>query len=180
MTLVRATATRVAPTTRNRDNGEGLQSLASVCVSPGIGRIADMEWQYNDGGRAAAGYKGSTGDCVTRAIAISTGKPYREVYDALNEFSKRERRTRGRSSARTGVHKATYSKYLDVLGWRWTPTMQIGQGCRVHLRADELPGGRLIVSVSRHVCAVIDGVVYDTDDPRREGTRCVYGYWSLD
>lgn len=27
--------------------------------------------------------KGSAGDCVARAIAIATGKPYREVYEAL-------------------------------------------------------------------------------------------------
>jgi hypothetical protein len=57
------------------------------------------------------------------------------------------------------------------------PTMQIGSGCRVHLRADELPAGRIICQVSRHLCAVIDGVVYDTHDPTRDGTRCVYGYW---
>ena len=40
-------------------------------------------WAYDDGGRAAAGFKGEAGDCVTRAIAIATGRPYREVYDAL-------------------------------------------------------------------------------------------------
>ena len=55
--------------------------------------------------------------------------------------------------------------------------MKIGSGCTVHLRADELPTGRLIVSVSRHVVAVIDGVIHDTHDPSRDGTRCVYGYW---
>ena len=46
---------------------------------------------YNDGGRAAAGFKGNTRDCVTRAIAIVTGKPYKEVYDALNELSKQNK-----------------------------------------------------------------------------------------
>jgi len=45
----------------------------------------------HDGGRAAAGYKGSTGDCVTRSIAIATGQPYLEVYDALNELGQNER-----------------------------------------------------------------------------------------
>jgi hypothetical protein len=64
------------------------------------------------------------------------------------------------------------------LGWTWTPTMAIGQGCRVHLRSDELPGGRLILSISRHVVAVIDGVTHDTYDPSRGGARCVYGYYS--
>ena len=26
-----------------------------------------------------------------------------------------------------------------AIGWVWTPTMQIGSGCTVHLHADELP-----------------------------------------
>jgi hypothetical protein len=30
-------------------------------------------WQFDDGGRGAAGFKGKTGDCVCRAIAIATG-----------------------------------------------------------------------------------------------------------
>lgn len=55
--------------------------------------------------------------------------------------------------------------------------MFIGVGCRVHLQADELPSGRLIVSLSKHVTAIINGVVHDTHDPSRGGNRCVYGYW---
>ena len=39
-----------------------------------------MIFKYNDGGRAAAGYQGAAGDCVTRSIAIVTGLPYEEVY----------------------------------------------------------------------------------------------------
>jgi hypothetical protein len=139
-----------------------------------------MAFHYNDGGRAVAGFKGSTSDCVTRAIAIATGTPYREVYDELSALGKQERvgkRKSGRSHARTGVYRETIKKYLLSHGWQWTPTMQIGQGCRVHLRADELPTGRLIVSVSRHLTAVIDGVIHDTFDPSRNGTRCVYGYY---
>jgi hypothetical protein len=135
---------------------------------------------YNDGGRAAAGYRGDAGDCVTRAIAIATEQPYQLVYDALNTLAKGERRSRrrrSRSSARDGVHKPTYARYLKSVGWKWTPTMQIGSGCKVHLDARELPKGRLIVSVSKHLVAVIDGAIHDTHDPSREGTRCVYGYW---
>lgn len=140
-----------------------------------------MELVVNDGGRSAAGYSGATGDCVTRAIAIATGKPYQEVYDALNEvakFERRGKRKRGVSNARTGVYKATYRKYLESLGWRFVPTMGIGTGCTVHLKAGELPMGKLIVSVSKHMVTVIDGVMHDTHDPSREGTRCVYGYFT--
>lgn len=132
-------------------------------------------WVYDDGGRAEAGFRGETGDCVTRAIAIATGIPYRDVYDAINDVCA-ESPQRGRS-ARTGVSKRVTREVLNRLGWAWTPTMQIGSGCAVHLRADELPSGRLIVQLSKHVAAVIDGVLHDNHDSSRDGTRCVYGYW---
>lgn len=67
-----------------------------------------MRWTYNDGGRKTAGYKGDAGDCAARACAIATGAPYQEVYDRINKLAEGERkgkRMRGRSSARTGVHK---------------------------------------------------------------------------
>lgn len=139
-----------------------------------------MQWTYSDGGRSEASFKGETGDCVTRAIAIATSQPYLTVYSALNALGKTERRgsqKRGKSNARTGVYRTAIRKYMEALGWRWTPTMFIGSGCKVHLRPEELPSGRIIVALSRHAAAVIDGVVFDTHDPSRDGTRCVYGYW---
>lgn len=141
-----------------------------------------MRLHITDGGRAAAGFKGDTGDCVTRAIAIATGMPYKEVYDLVNEHSSQERGRvrRGKvrkSSARSGVFTPTTRKLMEKLGWTWVPTMGIGTGCKVHLREDELPKGKLVVKVSGHVCAVIDGVIHDNHDPSRDGTRCVYGYY---
>lgn len=139
-----------------------------------------MSWQYNDGGREAAGFLGDSGDCVVRAIAIATSLPYKHVYDQINVLSKGERvskRKRRKSSAREGVYRQTYQKYLESLGWKWTPTMNIGSGCKVHLDPKELPGGRLIVRVSKHMVAMIDGVVHDRYDPSREGNRCVYGFF---
>ena len=139
-----------------------------------------MNWTHDDGGRAYYGFKGTAGDCVTRAIAIATCKPYNEVYNALNGIAATERANkRGKkSSARNGVFKKTYEKYLKSIGWEWTPTMHIGSGCTVHLKADELPKGRLIVSLSKHYAAIIDGTLHDLYDCSRNETRCVYGYWS--
>lgn len=136
---------------------------------------------YNDGGRAEAGYRGQTDDCATRAVAIATGLPYQEVYDRINELGKRERRgkrKRGVSNARTGVYRQAMQRLMAELDWEWTPTMHIGSGCTVHLRADELPSGPLVLSLSKHYAAVIDGVLLDTGDCSRGGTRCVYGWWS--
>lgn len=139
-----------------------------------------MRWEFNDGGRRAAGFRGMVGDCVCRSIAIVTGKPYGEVYEALNAAASGERMSknrRGRSSARNGVHKATARKFLARLGYVFVPTMGIGTGCKVHLRDGELPSGRLVVSCSRHLTAVVNGVIQDTYDPSRDGNRCVYGYY---
>jgi hypothetical protein len=86
-------------------------------------------------------------------------------------------RARAHASPRNGVPRRVYDAYLKERGWRWIPTMSIGSGTTVHLRADELPPGRLIVRLSRHVAAVIDGVLHDNHECSRDGTRCVYGYF---
>jgi len=135
----------------------------------------------DDGGREAAGYHGTTSDCAVRAIAIATGKSYQEVYDAINAIGATERRTKrktGVSNARTGVYPQCVRRYMASIGWQWTPTMFIGSGCKVHLKPEELPLGRLVVNVSKHYTAVIDGVLHDLYDCSRNGTRCVYGYFS--
>ncbi len=176
-----------------------------------------MKHIYNDGGRAAAGFKGNTGDCVARSIAIAARLPYREVYDvlalgnALERQSKRSHSASGKRTAREGirVQRKWFKDYMASLGFQWVPTMHIGSGCTVHLEADELPAGRLVVSVSRHYTAVIDGVIHDIYNPAAERgatiyppgccveipkgavwlengngwaynpKRCVYGYWLL-
>jgi hypothetical protein len=134
-------------------------------------------WVYDDGGRAAAGRKGDAGDCAVRAIAIAAELPYADIYDALYDASRLL--DSKPASPRLGVTRKVMDGVLvGVLGWSWTPTMQVGSGTRVHLRADELPDGRLIARCSRHYVAVIDGVAHDTHDPTRDGTRAVYGYWT--
>ena len=140
---------------------------------------------YNDGGRKAAGYKGRAGDCVTRAIAIAAQLPYQQVYDRLAEGNAKQRKSKrtGKQSrsARNGIYtkRKWFKDYMLELGFIWVPTMQIGSGCQVHLKADELPGGRIICSVSKHYVAVIDGVINDTYDCSRDEKRCVYGYRKL-
>lgn len=145
-----------------------------------------LEFRYDDGGRAAAGYRGTAGDCVARAVAIASGRPYGEVYRALAEGRGAQRATtrtgKQSASARNGIHvgRKWFRDYMAQLGFTWHPTMQIGKGCTTHLRPGELPmTGRLIVAVSKHYTTLIDGVICDSHDPSRGGNRCVYGYWTL-
>ena len=149
---------------------------------------SDLEFKYNDGGRSNAGYKGVAGDCVVRSIAIAANLSYKKVYEDLylaNEIFRTTSKTKlARSlkqkndSPRTGTHRVVLKKYLLQLGWKWTPTMFIGQGCKIHLKKNELPNCTLIVSCSKHITVVKEGILHDTYDCSRNGTRCVYGYWT--
>ena len=162
-------------------------------------------FQYNDGGRKEVGRKGDTGDCVCRAIAIASGRPYMEVYERLAEGNATQRRGKYETSGKAGKRTASqgintkrkwFKDYMAELGFVWTATMGIGTGCTVHLVPEELPSGRLVVSISKHCTAMIDGVIHDTYNPQREvhcsettytdgepvvthsiQRRCVYGYW---
>jgi hypothetical protein len=143
--------------------------------------------QFNDGGRELAGFKGGAGDCVVRSIAIAANLPYIKVYEDLrianaNYAELRNDRLAKRinnkgSSPRNGNHRNVFHDYIVGLGFEWVPTMKVGAGCQVHLRPTELPSGELIVKVSKHLTAIIDGVIQDTHDPSRGGKRCVYGYY---
>jgi len=90
-------------------------------------------WEYDDGGRKRAGFKGTTGDCVVRAIAIAAELPYQQVYDELfaasREFAEtrncrtaRFLRGKGRCSPRTGVPMKVIKLYLAKRGFKWVAT----------------------------------------------------------
>ncbi len=150
---------------------------------------------FNDGGRAAAGFKGMTGDCVARAVAIASGRDYADVYAYLAYGNKTQRKTKhsgrkpsaGVATAAHGIwtKRLWFKEYMRSLGFEWVPTMTIGSGTEVHLDANELPNGTIICKLSKHYTTMIDGIIHDTYDPRRpfvEGgkareTRAVYGYW---
>lgn len=136
---------------------------------------------YSDGGRASAGFKGTAGDCAVRAIAIATGLPYTEAYEIVRKHCKQEKASksrRGISSPRDGVHAVTMQAIMADLGWRWVPLVGIGTGCTVRACPTELPRGRVVLRLSKHYAASLDGVVHDAYDSTRDGSRCVYGYWT--
>ena len=126
---------------------------------------------YDDGGRSQY-FTGKAGDCVVRSIAIATCKDYKEVYKAAAKFLG--------YTPRNAVKHNDIKKLVAHFGGVWHPTMGVGTGCRVHLKADELPAGRIVCRCSMHLVAVIDGVIHDNHDPSKGGRRCVYGYWTFE
>lgn len=136
-----------------------------------------MQWVRDDGGRARAGYPDDhdRGDCVTRAIAIALKLPYREVYDAMNERARQghgDYTGRGkRRSAVTGMAAFEYGPWLRERGWRY---VSLPPGATFF----DLPmRGRLLVSMHRHLCCLVDGVLYDTGDCSQRGFAKINGYW---
>src|SRR5262245_1202171 len=142
-------------------------------------------FQFNDGGRASAGINGSNGDCVTRAIAIATGKCYLEVYNALQnglrhqiEIERRReleygllRQIKPKATPLTGLDERVFAPYLKWLGWEFVHKPLGPDGKPLRLQPKSLPKGRLIVLVSRHLVAVIDGVLHDTYYSAARGRR---------
>ena len=142
-----------------------------------------LQFNENDGGRARAGYKGTAGDCVCRAIAICLNISYEESRDLITEYALKERgkgKKKRKSHYRTGVFTPTTKKIMADHDWTWVPTMKIGAGTLVHCTTNELPSGVLMLNLSKHISSMIDGVLQDTYDCSREGTRCVYGIWTKD
>lgn len=149
-----------------------------------------MNYIYNDGGRKAAGYKGTCGDCVTRAIAIATGIPYELIYDELayriKEYfaalhpnipwrliSGRRGGRRG-TTPRNGVNHNVYRPFLLMRGWRWHETP--GRW----FYPTDFPTGRVIVQLPSHLVTVIDGVIHDTYDcsMKRGRLQRMKGYYT--
>ncbi len=118
---------------------------------------SEIEFIWNDGGRAAAGFVGMTGDCVTRSIAIATGTAYREVYNALGKAAE--------ASPRNGMSISVAADYLDAADFRSQMNLDLP------LEQASLPKGVVVLHIesrgwrSGHFCTIIDHVVHDTWNP---------------
>ena len=129
-----------------------------------------MDFVWNDGGRAAGEYVGLTGDCVTRAIAIATGKVYRDVYSELGDAALK--------SPRNGVPAEIAAVYLRERAW------QRSNGFGKEFVIGDLPKGVVVVHLSwrdetsQHLCTVIDHVVHDTWNPGDDDDYIVECYWT--
>lgn len=152
-----------------------------------------MELIISDGGRKAAGFKGHCGDCVVRAIAIASRRPYAEVYKECAKMNADYYKNHFPDHPRAGVHTARkgvctnheiFTDYMKNMGFVWYLPMRQGKACKIYLKDGDLPMGRVIAKLRRHWVAVIDGVMYDTHNP---GDKCggqwpsrrVYGWWKL-
>lgn len=126
-----------------------------------------MNYNFNDGGRKNAGFKGSTGDCGVRALAIALDMDYKIAYNLLAQANKDMGFAK---SARNGIHKNIYNSVLNKLGWFWVSAPKfVGRKAR----CSDLKG-IVIAQQAGHFVTVINGIPQDTWDC---SNKMVYGYW---
>ena len=132
----------------------------------------------NDGGRAEAGYKGRTRDCVVRAIAIATGGNYKVIYREINSIGLRV--ANKKSVARNGVPLNVMHLFMEQAGFEYVVLPQSFKD-RKNLLNYIPPSGKVILNLAGHVVASVDGVLHDTFDTRasKYGRRIVRGYFRL-
>lgn len=115
-----------------------------------------------DGGRKAAGYKGSTGDCVVRAITIASDGDYKEIYDACASANKLFHPNKA-ASARNGVFQDAWHYVCKYLGFE---DMGVKASEELSITDAYNRFGDCIVEIPRHLLAVKGGFVVDSWDSR--------------
>ena len=135
-----------------------------------------IDYRYDDGGREAAGYRGRTGDCVVRAVVICTGEDYRAVYLTMaermksnsyaasgNAYATRERNRKAPHRKGQITARRVQDRVLEVYGFR---KVRLPAGARPTFTEAHRRYGDCIVGTTKHVAAVVDGVLRDTCDGR--------------
>ena len=133
-----------------------------------------IDYIQEDGGRADAGFRGSTGDCVVRAIAIASGEEYQVVYDTMaahmrkhgyvatgNAYQQKPKAGKTKKRPRSALNIQH-----DVLRFFGFEKVKLPQGARPTYTEAHRRYGNCIVSTTKHMAALVDGALRDLFDGR--------------
>lgn len=135
---------------------------------------------HDDGGRSEAGFKGDTGDCAVRAIAILTRTPYPDVYQRMAACMKRAGYGASgnayRQRPRQGLKPAISARDLQnlVKASYGLSRVKLPRGPRPTYSEAWARHGDCLVGTAKHVCTIVDGDLRDTFDGRFYDAR-LYG-----
>lgn len=132
-----------------------------------------LTFQPNDGGRSFFGYASNhAGDCVVRALAITMGSSYMNMYEFCAKFAKvNEKGIRIKSTNVHGWYDKTLKKLMRHFGFKFV--------AHRGLKPLQVPTrGKVVVWTPSHVTAVVNGVVNDTQNGLNDLTLSLSkGYW---
>lgn len=98
-------------------------------------------------------------DCVIRALSLLTNKTWAEMYDELSDLANND-----------ALMLDSVIFVEDYLDDRFPRECHYSKTLGEFI--NEFPIGKYAVTLNGHITAVIDGVVFDTFDPRDRVIRC--------
>lgn len=100
-------------------------------------------------------------DCVLRSLSLLTNRSWREVQDELSDIANRD-----------GYMIDDVDFVEDYLDDRYPRECHYSK--TIGEFAEEYSHGKYAVTSNGHITAVVNGVVFDTFDPRRKIMRCAW------
>lgn len=122
----------------------------------------------DDSGRSKSTRPKQKNDCTVRAIALVRGMGYDEAYDLMAEEGRKC--SKGFDIVKW-LKKQSWAKKMAFPAVKGERRMNPAKFCETYKE------GKYICRVSKHVFAVIDGVVHDTFESRPD--RCIYTAWKV-
>lgn len=131
-------------------------------------RLLLVDYIYDDGGRAAAGFRGKPqGDCAVRAAAIAAGAPYRQVYRAMSEVNNAARLSVGLDKAPPSEGVSLAAAKMEFASFGLVKSELPGKYRFTLTEAyNELGDLLAITRGGAHAVAVVDGAARDIWDSR--------------
>lgn len=110
-------------------------------------------------------------DCVKRAFACATGKPYQDISKELNATKKLIGADKFNSNK-------NWKRYIEDNGWEKISFMPTKGERRMdgEMFSEKYRSGTYILRMAHHLTCCKDGVIYDTWDCSK---KCVYNAWRV-
>ena len=141
------------------------------------------QFEEDDGGRAAAGFRGYAKDCAIRAVAIALDLPYRQIHREITELQRcvtAEPDEPNWKTAQDGINLnyLEFGEYLSnygVLPIRVPKKPRLNTVlAKLNLLAEE---PFIIAQVTNHLVAITEGRIRDNlFDPKRYSRRLLTLY----
>jgi len=148
-----------------------------------------LKYCEDDGGRAAADYKGIAKDCVVRAISIATQQPYTQVYQDFMSLMRAapyymwHKKTKSdqlilNPSPRNGISHELMSKYLESRGFTYVALLPAMPLSLESINILNLPSSAVLFEINdNHLTVIRNHTLYDHANIQVLPNQKIAAYW---